>query len=442
MNQVYFTDPRNEWYNYVYGAEKLGSPTKDLFTQFSNIPELNFNITPEFVVTLDKYCRSFETKGENGTALNSPLLGVVPIYFTGVDRQILFSLCGVEESVVTNAIRRVEYIQPSWVVLNDAYNQLVIWLCHRILTSKLGNAQIETGLMALLKLLHYKFFTSIVFHSYRYGADRATMEATINSLSNKYDVVTYKTWKGVIEARSKDVFDPSVYIHIDTLRKYDDDEAICYILSDVQSRLRSKIRLITEIYYKNVEEGNQIGSYGTVDQIDGEKIIVSQSNVFDTMVNGMIVQCQNPSRFIDTELIRVLCTKFQYVSDDALRRILIMFAELGSMQAQSNELYATKKPRGGEEFYVGVGLIVRELIQKTYRLCILDKVNMNSKTAILVKTMNLYTSSRVTDPDVLILKRSLYNFVLGCGESVREATNSSIVIAIIMYVMIRSFAFL
>ena len=204
MNQVYFTDPRNEWYNYVYGAEKLGSPTKDLFTQFSNIPELNFNITPEFVVTLDKYCRSFETKGENGTALNSPLLGVVPIYFTGVDRQILFSLCGVEESVVTNAIRRVEYIQPSWVVLNDAYNQLVIWLCHRILTSKLGNAQIETGLMALLKLLHYKFFTSIVFHSYRYGADRATMEATINSLSNKYDVVTYKTWKEIGRASCRE----------------------------------------------------------------------------------------------------------------------------------------------------------------------------------------------------------------------------------------------
>lgn len=410
-----------------------------LRTEFSNIPQLNQPITKELIKQLDLYCRSFETKNENSTALNSPLLGVVPIMFTSVDRAILFTILEVDESVLKQAISRVDYIAPSWSVLNDPYNQLVVYLAHRIFISALPKEQIEVGLFSLFKLLHYKFFTSIIYNSYKYGADKATMEAVINSLSNKYDIVIHKTWKGVIEDRSRDTYNS---IHVDTLRTYNNDKDICYILTDTQTRIRNKMRLVTEIYYQFKEQGNQIGSYGNVDFIDGEKLIVSQANIFDTMVHGMIIQCQNPTRLIDTELIQVLCSKFQYVTEDTLRRLLTMFAELGALQAQSNELYGVKKPRNKEEYYTGIGIIVRELIQKTYRQCILDKVNLSSKGAILIKTMNLYTSSRITDEDILKIKRSVYNFVLGCGESIREATNASITIAIIMYIMIRSFDYL
>lgn len=408
---------------------------------FSRVPQLNQKITNEFIQDLVEYCAMFETKNQHGEALNSPLLGVTPIYFTSVDRSILFSLMQIEENVIEEIIDNVPGIEQNWVVARDEYNQLILWLSHRIFNSNLAKEKIELGLTTIFKLLHYKFFTSIVFNSYKHGADKATMEAVIASLSNKYDIVKEKTWKGVIEARSKDVFAPDS-IHLETLRNFTEDTDVLYLLSDIQSRIRQKIRLVTEIYYQQKEQGNLIGSYGMVDEVDGEKVITSQTNVFDTMIEGMIVQCQTTARFLDNELITVLCSKFQYISEEMLRSVLTMFTDLAAMQANSGDLFKVKKDKTGEEIYIGVGIMVREIIQKTYRACILDKINMNSKSSILIKTMNLYTSSRITDESILLIKKSLLNFVVGCQKSSRDATNSSLVIALVLYLMIRSFDYL
>lgn len=413
--------------------------SKHILTEFSRIPELNQSLTAEFVQDLVEYCAMFEAKGS--LALNTPLLGVTPIYFTSTDRDILFKLVGVEEETIAGLIDNVPGIDPNWNVARDEYNHLVLWLVHRFFISSLPQKTIELAMFTLLKLLHYKFFTSIVFNSYKHGADPHVMESVISKLSNKYDVIKEKTWKGVIEARSKDVYS-NTSIHFKVLKDYTEDTDVIYLLSDIQSRIRQKIRLITELYYQSKEQGNMIGSYSTVDTIDGEKVILSQSNIFDTMIEGMIIQCQTTSRFLDNELIRILCTKFQYVSEDMLRSVLTMMTETAAVQASSGDLFKTKKTREGEMLYLGIGMIVKELIQKTYRVCTLDKINMNSKSSILLKTMNLYTSSRITATDILTIKRSLLYFVIGCKKSSRDATNSSLVIALVLYLMIRSFDFL
>jgi hypothetical protein len=414
---------------------------QDLRQGFVSIPEANVSITKEYIDGIDRFCRFFETKGNNGLALNSPFLGVVGIKFTQIDRDLFFSVINIPEDAIKAVVREVEVIDDSWVVLNDPFNQVTIWLVHRILNSNLNKVDIERGTLALFKLMHYRFFTSIVSNSFKHGADQGTMEKVINGLSNKFDIVQYKTWKGAIEAQCVDLLDPKS-IHFDTLQSYNDDKKINYVITDTQTRLRSKIRLIAELYYRAKEEGEAIGSYGHVDTIDGEKVISSSSNVMDVMITSMLVDCQNVNRLIDNELIYAICKKSPHVQEDALKRILTIFADLGKLQMESGEFYAKKKPRGEEEYYIGVGLIVTELLQKTYRLCYLDRVNMNSKFEILQKVSNIYTSSRIANEDVWVIKRSIYNFVLSCGESKRDATNASITIAIILYLMIRSFNYL
>ena len=86
---------------------------------FSKVPQLNQKITSEFIQDLVEYCAMFETKNQHGEALNSPLLGVTPIYFTSVDRSILFSLMQIEEDVITEIIDNVPGIEPNWVVARD-----------------------------------------------------------------------------------------------------------------------------------------------------------------------------------------------------------------------------------------------------------------------------------------------------------------------------------
>ena len=417
--------------------------SRTILDNFLAEPELNQKITSETINQLEQYCAYFETKNEHPLALNTATLGVYPIYFLNIDKDILFGVLEVSESTVKKVIKKITYIDPNWKVTSDPYNQLLVWTAHRIIIdTELSELEKDRGLLSLFKMLHYKFFTSIVNNSFKHGANKAVMDATIRKLSNKFDVIVYGSWKKVIEVRSRDVYS-SESIHIGPLTKYDDDKAILYILSDIQSRIRHKIRLVTIEYYNNKDIGDTIGTYDNVStDNDGQKTITSAANVYDLMIAGLLAQIQSPARFIDNELVHILCKQFTYVKEDAFRRILIMFTQMASLQASSSELDKIGETEGGETIYIGANILIREFIQKTYRYCLLSKVNMENKSDILIKCKNLYASSRVTNDDILIIKRSITAFVLQCGESKRPATNASIAICFLLYVLIRTFSYL
>ena len=413
-----------------------------LKSAFNSIPELNFEITTAMLDDLEKFVVYFETKNEHSLTLNSAIYGVHPIYFLNTDAQILFQIFGVSEDSVQSVLNEIpdSIISSDWYVLNDTYNQLTIWLAHRIINSKLNNSVKEKGIFNLFKMLNYKFFTSFINHCYRYGANKAIMEATINSLSNKFDIIKYGTWKKVLEVRSQDIIDPTG-LHYRSLSNYDDDESIKYILSDSQTRIRNKLKLINEEYNKRKEENDAIGTYATsATNSECEKFIIDTVNVLDSMISNMIVQVQSTSKFIDGEAIKVISSIFKAVHPDTFRRILVMFSDLACIQANSGDtekmgkLTSTK-----EDIYIGVPLMITEFLQKTYRACILDKIDVSNKGAVFLKAKNLYTSSRVIDPDILMIKRSFSSFVYGCGESTRIATLSSITIGLMMYILLLSF---
>lgn len=417
--------------------------SKTILDNFSSVPELNEPITSETIQMLEQYCIYFETKNEHPLALNTAYLGVNPIYFLNYDRDILFQIVGISEKKMKEIIDNTSYIDTTMKVRSDPYNNLIIWMAHRVITSNSISAkEKDTGLVSLFKMMHYKFFTSIVNHSYKHGANKAIMEATIRKLSNKYHIVKYGTWKNLIEQRSRSVYSKDS-IHYDKLITYDDDEKILYIISDIQSRIRHQIVLVNKVYYENWEEGDSINSYDNVSvDKDGNKVITATSNVYDLMISSLLTQIQSPARFIDNELIHTLCTIFTYIREDAFRRILMTFTQKAALQAASGDLEKIGKGMTGEDIYIGCNALIREMIQKSYRYCIIQKVDMTNKNSILKQCKNLYASSRVSNEDILMVKRSVTEFVLACNESKRDATNASICIAFILYIIIRTFPYL
>ena len=415
-----------------------------LKTAFSNIPELNFEITQEMLHDLESFVVYFETKNEHSLTLNSAIYGVHPIYFLNSDAQILFDIFRVREEFIQNALNEIpdSVISSDWYVTNDTYNQLTIWLAHRIINSRFANEVKNKAIYNLFKMLNYKFFTSFVNHCYRYGANKAIMEATINGLSNKFDIIKYGTWKKVLEVRSEDIVDPSG-IHYNTLKNYDDDKAIVYVLSDSQTRIRNKLKLINEEYNKRKDENDAIGTYMTSSvNSEGEKFIIDTVNVLDSMISNMIVQVQSTSKFIDNEAINTICKIFKAIHPDTFRRILVMYSDLACTQVNSGDMEKVGKTNTREDIYIGVPLMISEFLQKTYRACILDKIDITNKGAVYQKAKNLYTSSRVIDPDILTIKRSFSSFVVSCGESTRVATLSSLTIGLMMYILFLSFSYI
>ena len=373
------------------------------------------------------------------------MLGVIPIYFTKTDVAMLFSVINADPEEINLICVESPYTEDQWVVVNDPYNNTIIYLTYRILNSGALSSKLKhDGAMSLLKLLNYKFFTSLVNNSYPYGADEATMNWVINNLSLKFDIARFESWGAVIKDRCEYLLSDDS-IHKDALYKYNDDLGILYCLSDTQSNLRQKIVRINKLYYEAKEKNEAIGNYKSVDSIDGEKIITSQVEVFDSMIAGMKLQIQSPTRLLDMELVDVISSKYKEVSRELLWTLLTKFCDLTADQAVSSNVKKTiqitnPETKEKETIYSSCEYLLTEFLQKTYRYCIMSKdVDASSKKSILLKTLNIYTSSQLVDKDILTIKRSFIYFVKKTELSKRPATISALALCMMIYLLIRSF---
>ena len=280
-----------------------------------------------------------------------------------------------------------------------------------------------------------------------HGADEATMDAIIEGLNRKFDIVVYGTWKNVIEARVNNILEKKS-IHFNTINTFTDDNAVKFIITDIQTNIKNKLKIIISLYRdaKSSNKGKAISSYTTINTIDGEKIFTNTGIAYDSMITGVMTQVLNTKTFVNMDIVKPLANEFSSITPNMLKSMLTAFSILAISQAKDGILDYEKEiiteDRVKLKIYVGLRKLITELIQKSYRSCLQDKVNMRSKKAIYTKIKNLYTASRVMDNEVLVIKESMMNVVEMCGTYTRISTKASLRIAIILYLIIKSMDYL
>lgn len=402
------------------------------------------DITPELCIKIQKLCLEFEIKKSHPNALNTNLLGVTRMYFLDEDYNALFKTVGVDRSDFTATINKIPSysLNKKFKVASDPYNLLTLWVAHSVLNTKLNQKIQHDTVLALFKLLLYKFFTSLMSHYLRHGADEAIMQATLKSLSNKYDIVIYGTWKNDLTARAEDIFKPGG-LHLDTLKRFNDDAKIVYILSDTQTRIRNKIKVIITKYYETKERGDMSRTYNLVSTIDGEKFVRHVSNSFSSVIENTFTKASSQSSFVDNTGIKLISEMFTNIRPDMFKRLLIKFSETIALQSRSNELETVYVDRRTKlPYYTGMHLLTKELIQKTYRYAVINKIPIENKLEFLFRTKDMYSSSRLSDEDILSVKRSVAKFVQETKLTTRDATIASLTIGLILYIIVKSFDFL
>lgn len=420
-----------------------------------------------FSITMDKlhadkvrrFCFIFETTGTNPEALNTPFLGVTKIYFLPRDQEEFLDIFQVTNSQLSKLhvdkyvrmlagsdirkiLSKLDAIDSSRKVQSDPFNIFITYLLH--CTYKSNSLSLEdkqNTMLSLVKILQYKFFTSLVNHRFVYGTDLATMQSTINSLSNKFSIVQYGTWKKVMEVRAEELTAKNS-IHFATITNYNNDAGIFYLITDIQTRIRNQINLIMVQYHKHKEENDKVSSYGLVgNDIDGEKVVVGSTSTLDSMTANISAEILSVHQFIDMQLIASTCKLFPGLKEYMFKQALERFSILALEQRQKNELLKVTH-RNNEEHYVGASVLVRNIIQKTYRHCAQNKVNIKAKIPILICAKDAYSSSRIIDPDILAVRNSVGVFVDSCNITRREATKVSLKIAFILYIIIKSFKYI
>jgi hypothetical protein len=398
-------------------------------------------ITPALFKMIQGFCTSFEVKGTHSLALNSPYIGINPIYFLPQDQQFIFDSCNVDYHDVKKKISMCGAVNLDFKVASDTYNLFTLWLCHLVLRSNLTAVMKNDFLVILLKLLHYKFFTSLVKHSYPYGATENVMHKALEGMSAKFDIKKPETstWRLLIEQRCREIIDLKRGIHVGTLDTFMPDQKILYVISDIQTRIRNQITLINREYYRCKHENEQIGDYGLSTTIDGEQMIREVDAVFDQMFTELSTMAPNPAKLIDTNDITIIAKITGNPRLDLSRTMLMKFSDLASHQLRNHTQDLTVN-EGENTYYVGYRVLLKHILQDTYSvLAKSGGIDFRNRADVLIRSANLYRSSRISDRNILDVKNSVERMLKSFDLSRREATISYLKTSFVLYFLLRSF---
>lgn len=356
-------------------------------------------------------------------------------------RKLTNTISGITNSDVKKMIKEASSVNDNFKVASDPFNLFSIYAAHCFFASNLPDKLKYEAALKCLMLLEYKFFTSLVNHRFKFRPDEDSMRALFESLSAKFDIKQFGTWKQVLLVRATSFLNKDG-IHYKTFTEFNDDMAILYAVTDLQTRIRNQINIFTEEFNRVKETRDRIGDYtlsGT--DPDGEKAIVDVSDSYDKMTSNVYHDCMSVPHFIDESIVRMVSKFFTSINAAKLKSTLISFSELATKQARAGKQLELGKYEG-EQIDVGAQALITSIIQKTYRYLTITNVNLNSVAEILKGTKDAYSSSRINDEGVTYVRRSIVYLIDNIQDSTREATVTSLRTAFVMYIILLSFKYL
>ena len=339
----------------------------------------DIHVSKQMVDQLVRVCTMFEVRGQHAEALNSAHVGVYPCHFLHSDVDSVFDVFGVNRSLFEQAIKQYPGIPKEFKVASDSFNIFIVWMTHLIIKSSLPENIKKIGRITLFKMMHYRFYTSVVNHNFPHGASAEVMQYVVDGLNAKFDIKNpdTPTWKLVIEKKSDELTSRSS-IHYRTLETFIPDKKVTYVITDTQTRIRSTlINTVIQPYYKAKELNNKIGTYTNIQDINGERFIRDVAAIYDSMITGVCNQAANINKFINNEYIKVVVAVSTNVTDSMLRQLLVAFSNMAVVQISKGKTEETTMD-GKEEVLIGYRSIISNIIQKSYRDCIANKVDISS----------------------------------------------------------------
>lgn len=433
--------------DFVKGQSKSNYDTTVIKSELTK--SFPISVKKEHIQALLKKLHTYELYKEHIYSLNSATLGIYKINFLPSDEDDIFNIFNISKKEFYSLIESIPprfnrrdmiIINPEHKVSSNPFNIFTTYLLHKIMISGNSDSDKYNGCMAILKMLHYKFFTSLIYRRFPFRPDEGIMKAAIESLSMKFDLAKLGTWKKVIEQRSMDTIS-SKSIHIDTIKKFETDKKILYLITDTQSRIREKVNLVTSIFYDMKDKESKIGTYGMVENINGEKILRNFSGSLDSIISRLSGDVLSSSNFIDGTCIKLLTGLNKELKTTMFKNLLLRFVDLAIFQNKTNKQndYSTYK---NEKVIVGHKELITQLIQVAYKTCVNNKVNMKNRFEILKAVNNTFKSSQIVSEDVLLIKRSIACFVDNFPGTKRVNTIVTLRSNLISYIVLLSFRYI
>jgi hypothetical protein len=355
------------------------------------------------------------------------LLGVHPVRYRTSDREQWYDeVIEANESDLVESIRDLDSIDPTWVRASDPVNLSSVWLVYRIHnTSSLSARDKEQAILDVLLMLQYKFISSIMSHFFPYPADHSVAVATYEALSKKFDLKKYGSWQALLEARSESIMARSS-IHYTTYTKMTDDDAVIYMVSDIQARLREIVKKTSAVFYRVKEQNLRISSTSSTIEIDGMSELLDRQRDHSRYTRYLHSVISDKPTFIRQELIDVVGDVLHTMPERYLKETLSFC---------SDNYGGRGDPR--------IEKLIDEVLLHAYDYLSNNRGIMSGPSdlgSLITKLRNIYMASRMSDP-ALISMRDLADGIVDDSISSRnKAVVASVRTGLQVYIVLRAFA--
>lgn len=414
--------------------------------------EINF----KHIKAIEDFKHNWEHKGVHWGALNTPLLGVTKIQFIDTDQDNFFHIFNINREdfrdiyQTSPSVFYIKYADEEdrvgkeqlAKVASDPFNGFIVYLTHLIANADISDNLKIQGIGNCYLILYYKFFTSVIQNSFKYPANESIMKYTIEHLSAMYTIRQDETstWYLLLKSKAFEIYTPSS-TYFNAIRKFDDDNQIVRIITNSQTKVRKYLINIIVEYYANYESDNRIISSSTVTNIDGEKLIQSINTSYQSIIRSVVSDSTNINKYIDMNLISLTVQLNKKLKIDLVKKMFVTFSTVAAEQYKAGKSDLIEVV-DGYTLYVGYRSLLDAIIQKSFRMCIVDGVNMKSSKDILIKIKNAFTSSKIENKDIEEIKNSVSKFIEDNNVTSNYSLIPSLRISFIIYNILLSFKYL
>jgi hypothetical protein len=413
-----------------------GQIKKVMDEEFSHLP-----IDNKLLQRILKYERDFINKNEDHiTFFGGHLMGVQVVRFDPRDRAYWFDdVLEINEQSLQEKLyalisedpsdKGAPLIDPEFNVRSDVMNITCGYLVHRFMTANnLPHDKKEQGAEAVIRIMLYKFLTSLLWNYFKYPANPQVAEATYNSLSLKFGLKKNGNWKKYLDERAHLTLHGDS-IHHKTLFNMQDDEAFLYFIGDTQGRIRGTVKSIYAIFDRMNKAGVRIASTSSVMEYDGELILKDKSRTYQAEIRYISDIISDRGSFVKPELLNIILKSMPTAPPDMFTKTLNWMSD--------NAGY-------------GRDDIVNQLIQKTV-IYSFNYLSRNPKlikgrrdiSGVLISLRGSFTASRSSDEDLMELRdmaEKIAGYATGSrNDTVLKAIRTAVLLYIIGRIMSKDY---
>lgn len=388
----------------------------------------DLELDPKLVKRLSHFKHAFINKNDDHiNFFGGNLLGVEIVRYLQTDRDQWFSeVLDIDDVTLTERLYSLDVINEEFKRTSDVVNLTSVWLLHALYNSKkLSTSEKEKAMIDVAYMLQVKFITSIFAHYFKFPADKEIAQAVYESLSYKYALKRAGSWNALFIERSKDIIAHNS-IHFKTIKDFNDDEAILYMITDIQGRIREVVKKMYAVLIQMRDDKNRIVSTTSVAlTTDGEAILKDRQRSFSTYKRYIHEILPDRATFIRDEVVSVITDAMHTMSPKLFLDVL--------EHCSANY---------GKEAHKEIGELCDETLLHAFDWLSANKALLRNQAdlgKLLTRLRSLYMASRMVDPTLLKMRDLADSIVAKSSTSKNKAMQASLRTGLQLYIVLRTF---